>query len=74
LYIRPKLATAHPTNEVRMLDRKIEDIELVDKILATNGLTLDTYLRLSPCMANEASSISGGRCAFFKLECVLLAM
>jgi hypothetical protein len=43
LYIRPKLATTHPTNEVRMLDKKIEDIKSVDKDLATNGLTLDTH-------------------------------
>jgi hypothetical protein len=61
LYVRPKLATTYPTNEVRMLDNKIEDIESVDKDLATNGLTLATHLRLSPSMANAASSISGGR-------------
>jgi len=46
LYIRPKLTTTHPTNEVRMLYKKMEDIESVDKILAMNGLTLNTHLRL----------------------------
>jgi len=44
-----------------MLDKKIEDIESVDRNLATNGLTLATHLGLSPSMANAASSISGGR-------------
>jgi hypothetical protein len=61
LYIRPKLATTHPTNEVRMLDKKTEDIESVDKNLATNCLTLVTPFRLSQSMANTGSSTSGGR-------------
>jgi hypothetical protein len=44
-----------------MLDKKIEDVESVEKSLATNRLTLATQLSLSPSMANAGSSKSGGR-------------
>jgi magnesium-transporting ATPase (P-type) len=32
LYIRPKLATAHPTNEVRMLDKKMKILNQLTRI------------------------------------------
>lgn len=68
LYMRPKLATTHPTNEVRMLYKQMEDIDSVDKSLAMNGLTLAPHLRLSPSMANAASSISEGRLGNYVLS------